>query len=100
MKLEIRGVSFSYGSRPALGDVTMSVGEGELVSIVGPNGSGKTTLIKCINRILKPQGGTVLVEGRDVRETKLRGLARLLAYVPRLPYAFPDGAGGPGNAPL
>ena len=68
MKLEIKGVSFSYGSRPALDDVTMSVGEGEVVSIVGPNGSGKTTLIKCINRILKPQGGTVLVEGRDVRE--------------------------------
>ena len=91
MKLEIKGVSFSYGSRPALGDVTMSVGEGEVVSIVGPNGSGKTTLIKCINRILKPQGGAVLVEGRDVRETKLRGLARLLAYVPQsAAHVFPS----------
>ena len=91
MKLEISGVSFSYGSRPALGDVTMSVGEGEVVSIVGPNGSGKTTLIKCINRILKPKGGAVLVEGRDVRKIKLRGLARLLAYLPQsAAHVFPS----------
>ncbi len=91
MKLEIREVSFSYGSRPALDGVTMSVGEGEVVSIVGPNGSGKTTLIKCINRILKPKGGTVLAEGRDVRKIKLRGLARFLAYLPQsAAHVFPS----------
>jgi iron complex transport system ATP-binding protein len=91
MKLKINGMSFSYGSRPALADVTMSVDGGEVVSLVGPNGSGKTTLIKCINRILKPKGGTVLVEEKDVGKIKLKGLARLLAYVPQsAAHSFPS----------
>ncbi len=83
MKLEIKGVSFSYGSRPALEDVTMSIGDGEIVSLVGPNGSGKTTLLKCLNRILKLQKGTVLVEGEDISKLKLKELAKLLSYVPQ-----------------
>lgn len=83
MKLEIKGVSFSYGSRPALEDVTMSIEEGEIVSLVGPNGSGKTTLLKCINRILKHQKGTVLVEEKDISKLKLKELAKILSYVPQ-----------------
>lgn len=83
MKLDVKGVSFSYGSRCALEDVTMSIGEGELVSLVGPNGSGKTTLLKCVNRILKLQKGTVLVEGQDVSKLRLKDLAKLLGYVPQ-----------------
>lgn len=83
MKLVVKGVSFSYGSWPVLDGVTLEVGEGEMMSLVGPNGSGKTTLLKCINRILKPKRGTVLVEGKDAGRIKLQGLARLLAYVPQ-----------------
>jgi len=83
MKLEIKGVSFSYGSRPALEGVTMSIEEGEIVSLVGPNGSGKTTLLKCINRILKHQKGTVLVEEKDISKLKLKELAKILSYVPQ-----------------
>jgi len=89
MKLEIVGVSFSYDGRPVLENVTMSVDEGNVVSLVGPNGSGKTTLLKCINKILKPKKGTVLVEERDIREIKLKELAKLLGYVPQTPtYSF------------
>jgi len=84
MKLEIRGVNFSYDSRPVLEDVTMNVDEGNVVSLVGPNGSGKTTLLKCINKILKPKKGVVLVEEKDVREMKLKELAKLLGYVPQI----------------
>lgn len=83
MKLDVKGVSFSYGSRCALEDVTMSIGAGELVSLVGPNGSGKTTLLKCVNRILKLRKGTVLVEGHDVSKLRLKELAKLLGYVPQ-----------------
>jgi iron complex transport system ATP-binding protein len=83
MKLDVKGVCFSYGSRCALEDVTMSIGAGELVSLVGPNGSGKTTLLKCVNRILKLQKGTVLVEGHDVSKLRLKELAKLLGYVPQ-----------------
>jgi iron complex transport system ATP-binding protein len=83
MKLEIKGASFGYGSMPALEDVTMSLGDGEIVSLVGPNGSGKTTLLKCINMILKFQKGTVLVEEKDISKLKLKELAKLLSYVPQ-----------------
>ncbi len=91
MKLKIKGVSFSYDSRPVLERVTIGIEGGEMVSLVGPNGSGKTTLIKCINRILKPRKGTILVEGKDVEKIKLRRLSRLLAYVPQSTgYLFPS----------
>nr|CBH37983.1 probable ABC transporter, ATP-binding protein [uncultured archaeon]CBH39917.1 probable ABC transporter, ATP-binding protein [uncultured archaeon] len=91
MRLEIKDVNFSYGSRAALEDVTMSIGEGEIVSLVGPNGSGKTTLLKCINRILKLQKGTVLVEEKDINKIKLKELAKLLSYVPQsVSHSFPS----------
>ena len=83
MKLEIKGISFSYGSRPALDRVTFSVGEAEIVGLVGPNGSGKTTLIRCIDRILKPKTGVILVEEEEVGKVKHKELSRLLAYVPQ-----------------
>lgn len=82
MKLEIRGVGFSYRSRPALENVIMCVEEGEVVSIVGPNGSGKSTLLKCIDKILKPKG-TIMVDRTDLEKVKLKELAKLLGYVPQ-----------------
>ncbi|MCL0083968.1 ABC transporter ATP-binding protein [Dehalococcoidia bacterium] len=83
MKLEIKGIRFSYGSRPALKEVTFSVKGGEVVGFVGPNGSGKTTLIKCIDRILKPKAGVVLVNGGEIRKMTLHERSRLMAYVPQ-----------------
>ena len=83
MKLEIKGVYYSYGSRPALDDVTFEVEEGEIVSIVGPNGSGKTTLLRCIEKILKPKKGTIRVNGKEVSKMKLSELAKILGYVPQ-----------------
>jgi len=89
MKLEIMDACFSYGSRPALENVTMSIKEGEVVSIVGPNGSGKSTLLKCINRILKPEGA-ILVDGTDLAGVKLKELAKLIGYVPQsINHSFP-----------
>jgi iron complex transport system ATP-binding protein len=83
MKLDVKGVFFSYNSRPALNGVTLGVEAGEVVTIVGPNGSGKTTLLKCIDRILKPKIGTILVEGQDAGKMDIKKLAKLLSYVPQ-----------------
>ena len=83
MKLEINGIRFSYGGRPALKEVTFSVKGGEVVGFIGPNGSGKTTLIKCIDRILKPKAGVVLVDGGEVGKVGLKERSRLMAYVPQ-----------------
>jgi iron complex transport system ATP-binding protein len=83
MRLEISGVQFQYNSAVILEDVCLSVSKGEVLSLVGPNGSGKTTLLKCINRILKPKRGTILLEGENVQGLNLRELAQSIGYVPQ-----------------
>lgn len=90
MKLEIKEVHFNYGSISALENVTIKVERGEIVSLVGPNGSGKTTLLKCINKILKPKKGTILVQGVDVRKKSFKELAKFIGYIPQsTPASFP-----------
>lgn len=54
-----------------------------MVGIIGPNGSGKTTLIKCINNILTPKQGRVLIGGSDVKGMRMNDVAKKLAYVPQ-----------------
>ena len=83
VNLEVRGVSFNYGSIPALDEVNIKVDAGQVVSIVGPNGSGKSTLLKCIDNLLKPKGGAVLIEDRDVRSLSLREISKTIGYVPQ-----------------
>ena len=83
MKLVINGLSFSYNSITALKDVELELGFDEVLSIVGPNGSGKSTLLKCIDRILKPSQGAVLIDGRDVANIGLGELAKIIGYVPQ-----------------
>ena len=82
MELKIDNVCFSYSSDPVLHDISLDFNENELVSILGPNGVGKSTLIHCINRILSPTSGTVLIDGKDVSEIKLKDLAKQIGYVP------------------
>ena len=82
MELKIKDVSFSYSSVPVLHDVSFELGGNELVSILGPNGVGKSTLIHCINKILAPTSGAVLIDGKDVSEIKLKELAKQIGYVP------------------
>lgn len=83
MKLSIEGIQFNYGSSSVLKNINLTVGSGEILSLAGPNGSGKTTLLRCINRILKPKCGSILVEGNDVCIASLRELALTLGYVPQ-----------------
>jgi NitT/TauT family transport system ATP-binding protein len=69
--LELRDVSFTYGegerSTPALDGVSFTVGQSEIVSIVGPSGSGKSTLLKVIAGLLEPNAGEVCIQGRSSR---------------------------------
>ncbi|WP_198471702.1 ABC transporter ATP-binding protein [Acetomicrobium sp. S15 = DSM 107314] len=83
MILSISGISFCYKSRQVLKDVSFALKQNELLAILGPNGVGKTTLLKCINAILRPQGGSVLVEGRDISSLSRMEIAKDLAYVPQ-----------------
>ena len=64
--IETANVRKAYGEFVALDGVTLSIGEGELVSIVGPNGAGKTTLVNVLTGLLKPTDGVVRFKGRDI----------------------------------
>ncbi len=84
MRLEIKGVRFSYNSLPVLKSVSLTLEDKEILGIVGPNGSGKTTLLKCINRILKPHIGSILIEEENINSFEREEIARKIGYVPQI----------------
>lgn len=79
----VENLSFSYGIGPVVKDVSFTVVAGEVLGIIGPNGSGKTTLLKLISRVLGPDQGRVLIDGKDTRGWSHRDLARTMAVVPQ-----------------
>jgi iron complex transport system ATP-binding protein len=76
-------VEFGYASTPILQGVNLELAKSEVLSIVGPNGAGKSTLIRCINRILSPQNGSILLDERDIIHMSRMELARQLGYIPQ-----------------
>ena len=82
MKLELNGVKFSYTSVPVLENVSLVLDGPQFVSILGPNGVGKSTLIQCINKILEPTGGSILIDGTDVKDMPQKEVAKTVGYVP------------------
>ncbi|MBP9652287.1 MAG: ABC transporter ATP-binding protein [Brachymonas sp.] len=83
MKLSVSGIDFAYRSTPILENVTFGVHPGEVLCILGVNGAGKSTLLKCINRILHPKRGSVLVDGNAINHIPQREVARHMGYVPQ-----------------
>ncbi len=84
MRLEVRNLRYGYTpEREVVKDVSFSVRAGECVAVLGTNGVGKTTMLKCINRIIRPQAGEVLVDGQPVHRLSGRELAQRIGYVPQ-----------------
>ncbi len=81
-EIKIDGLTFSYSSTPVLKDITLDLTGPKFVSILGPNGVGKSTLIHCINKILSPTGGTVMLDGKDVKDITIKEMAKQVGYVP------------------
>lgn len=80
--LECHDLVKTYGNRPALNGVNLSLGRGQIVGLLGPNGSGKTTLIKLANDLLSPTKGEILIDGkRPGTETK-----KIISYLPEKTY--------------
>ena len=83
MSIEVQNLSFSYGDRPVLHDISFRVEKGEFLSILGPNGVGKSTLFRCVLGLLSGYTGQVLVDGADSRSFTVREAARHIAYIPQ-----------------
>jgi osmoprotectant transport system ATP-binding protein len=80
--IEFRQVSFGHSGRTrVLDNFTLTVGDGEVVALVGASGAGKTTVIRLVNRLLLPDTGDVLVQGRETRQWDPIRLRRSVGYV-------------------
>lgn len=88
--LELDGVGFRYpgAQEPVLTEITMSVGAGETLAIIGSTGSGKTTLVNIIARLIDPTEGTIRVNGVDLSTLSADLLGSLFGFVPQRPYLF------------
>ena len=87
--IELRDVSFSYHSdRPVLNAISLRVNPGERVALAGKSGNGKSTIARLVARLYDAKAGTVLVEGFDVRDIKLKSLRSSVIFVPQDPVLF------------
>ncbi|HEX4224345.1 MAG TPA: ABC transporter ATP-binding protein [Pseudonocardiaceae bacterium] len=89
-ELELRDVGFHYpgADAPVLSDINLRARPGEITAVIGSTGAGKTTLLNLIPRLFDATGGTVLVDGVDVRELDVDELSRVVGFVPQKPYLF------------
>ena len=89
-RVEFRNVSFKYGKEPVLEDISFSANPGQTVAIVGPTGSGKSTLVSLISRFYDCTGGSVLVDGIDVRDYDVRTLRDNIAVAMQDVFLFSE----------
>jgi branched-chain amino acid transport system ATP-binding protein len=91
MLLKVQDVETYYGSAQALKGVSLSVGEGELISILGANGAGKTTLLRTISGLIEPKRGTIEFEGRRIDRLDAEDIVRLgISHCPEGRKLFPQ----------
>jgi putative ABC transport system ATP-binding protein len=87
--LEYRHVRIDGDDGPIVAGFSATVPAGRLTVMVGPSGAGKTTLLRLLNRLDDPDGGTVLLAGRDVRDYDVLDLRRRIQLVGQVPVTFP-----------
>jgi putative ABC transport system ATP-binding protein len=86
--LVVDGLCFEIGGTRILDRVSFRLERGELVAVMGPSGSGKTTLLKCLNRLIEPTAGRVLLDGADTGAIAPVELRRRIGMVWQTPFMF------------
>ncbi|MEO3988528.1 ABC transporter ATP-binding protein [Pseudocitrobacter cyperus] len=86
----LESLSAGYGSQRIVNDINLTLPAGKLTVLVGANGSGKSTLLSTISRMLKPQGGSVRLNGNDIHQQPTKTVARQLGILPQSPLT-PEG---------
>jgi ATP-binding cassette subfamily B protein len=89
-ELEFRDLNFAYNGTPVLHDINLRIPAGSSLAIVGPTGSGKTTLVSLIPRIYDASPGSVLIDGKPIREYSLDVLRRQIGFVPQETFLFSE----------
>ncbi len=88
--LKFEGVSFRYGDRPILSDVSFEIPAGHKVAIVGDSGAGKSTIVKLLFRFYETQQGTITIDGHDTKALTQHALRSAIAIVPQDTVLFND----------
>jgi iron complex transport system ATP-binding protein len=89
--VHVENLTLAYGGdKPVVSGLSLEVPAGQLTAIVGPNGSGKSTLLRGMSRLMVPQSGRVVLDGKDIHQLPARELARRLGILPQGPVT-PEG---------
>jgi ATP-binding cassette, subfamily B, bacterial MsbA len=89
--IEFRNVSFSYNpGDPVLNGIDLTIRKGEVVAVVGPSGSGKSTLVDLVSRFYDPTGGSITIDGIDLKGVRLASLRGLIGIVTQETVLFND----------
>ena len=79
--MEIKNIEFSYGKNKVLDDISFKIPDGKATTIIGANGCGKSTLFNVVTKNLKPQKGSVILDGKDINTISLKAFAKQAAIV-------------------
>jgi ATP-binding cassette, subfamily B, multidrug efflux pump len=89
-EIEFRNLSFSYGDTPVLRNISLRIPAHSSLAIVGPTGSGKSTIVNLIPRLFEAPEGSLLIDGRPIREYPLAVLRRNIGMVPQETFLFSE----------
>ena len=78
IKLSIKGLSKTFGNKIVLNDLNLDVNKGESLVVIGGSGTGKSVMLKCILGLMKPESGSVHVEGQEITSMKFRDREKLI----------------------
>jgi ATP-binding cassette subfamily C protein len=82
-RLEFRDVDFSYGRHPVLTNLSLTINAGEFTTLIGPSGSGKTTIVDLVIGLIRPNAGTITLDGKPLQEVDIQAWRRMIGYVPQ-----------------
>ncbi len=79
--IKIKNISKSFGDKPVLNQVSLSIPKGEVVTIIGPSGSGKSTLLRCINLLETPESGEIWFDGQQLTQQNIQTMRQQIGMV-------------------
>ncbi|SFJ04294.1 iron complex transport system ATP-binding protein [Paenibacillus sp. UNC496MF] len=88
--IQANNLTLSYGKQPVFSNLDLLIPQGQITVFIGSNGCGKSTILRSVARLLKPQQGSILLEGSDIARLSSKELAKRLAILPQGPIA-PEG---------